>query len=440
MSPPADPGRADGTDALSSPPGPRATGSDAATAETGKPRPNKHVALLGTPLLLAAVVLAAANFRPAVTSMSSILGEVRADVGASAVWASALTALPTVCFGLAAVVGPWFRRLFGVARAVGIALTVITVGLVLRVLDGQWVVLGGTFIAAGGIAVGNVLIPVVVKESFPKRIGLATGFYTAALNGGAALASAITPPLTGVLGGWRLSLGVWAVLAAAALALWALGARHGSHPVTAEEPDTADAPGQPPIPPGQRPSLLRSPLAWAVTLFMGLQSLLAYVAMGWITELFVSYGVPRDRAALMLALVSLLGVPLSLIVAPLAMRRASQSGWIVGLVAFGLVGVLGLLVAPTTAPWLWTTCIGVGMGVFALALGVISLRARDGVDATRLSAQAQGYGYLIASAGPFLFGLLHAVTGGWTASLVFVAAMLCVLGVVGWIAGRPRFV
>lgn len=392
---------------------------------------SKHAALIGTPLLLLGVILAAANFRPAVTSLSSVLGNIRTDLGASSAWASVLTALPTVCFGLAAVFGPWLARRVGVARAVGVALSVITLGLLVRVLDGQWVVLAGTFVAAGGIAIGNVLIPVVVKESFPNRVGLATGLYTASLNGGAALASAVTPPFARSIGGWRLALAAWAVLGLAALIVWSLGARHGYEYKPAGTTQESAGP---------RRSLLRSPLAWAVTVFFGMQSLLAYVVMGWITELFVSYGVARDQAALMLSMVSLLGVPISILVTPLAMRARSQTPWIAGLVLVGMAGVTGVLVAPTAAPWLWSVCIGTGMGVFALALGVIALRGKDSADATRLSAQAQGFGYLIASVGPLLFGTLHGLTGGWTASLIMVLVMQCVMLVVGSIAGRPRYV
>ncbi|WP_037347738.1 CynX/NimT family MFS transporter [Sciscionella sediminilitoris] len=391
---------------------------------------SKHAALIGTPLLLIGVILAAANFRPAVTSMSSILGEVRTDLGASSLWASVLTALPTVCFGIAAVAGPWLGRRLGMARAVATALTVLTFGLILRVLDGEAVVLAGTFIAAGGIAIGNVLIPVVVKESFPNRVGLATGLYTAALNTGAALASALTPPLNRGLGDWRLAVGAWALLGVAALIIWGLGARHGhaKRTVAAAEPGT------------RKTSLLRSPLAWAITGFFGTQSLVAYVAMGWITELFVSYGVPRDEAGLMLAVLSVLGVPLSLIIAPIAIRSKTQSGWIAGMIVVAMLGFLGLLFAPTAAPWLWAVLIGAGMGVFSLALGVVALRAKDSHDATRLSAMAQGFGYVVAASGPLLFGLLHGATGTWTVSLIVVLAVLCVELVLGVIAGRARYV
>ena len=392
---------------------------------------DRRVALIGTPLLVVGVALAASNLRPAVTSMASVLGEVRGDLGAGSAWASLLTAVPTICFGLAAIAAPWLGRRLGMARAVGVALTVLTAGLVLRVLDGQWVVLGGTFVAASGIAIGNVLIPVVVKESFPHAVARVTGVYTAALAAGGGIGAAVTPPLETLLGSWRGAVGAWAALSAAALVVWALGARHG-------RPD-----GQGSGRAARSRSVLRSPLAWAVTAFFGLQACLAYTAMGWLSELFVSQGVTRTDAGLMLALINLIGIPLSFIVPPIALSRRSQSGWIVALACCSLVSVGGLALAPVATPWLpwvWTVLLGVGMAVFPLGLGVITLRTRVASETTDLSAMAQGVGYLVGASGPFLFGVLHGATGGWTASLALLSLVIVAEMVLGWIAGRPRFV
>lgn len=391
--------------------------------------PSRRGALVGTPLLVVGVALAAANLRPAVTSMSSVLGEVRDGLGASAIWASVLTAVPTICFGLAAIAAPLLARRLGTARAIGLAMAVLTAGLVLRVVDGPWVVLGGTFVAAAGIAIGNVLIPVVVKQSFPHAVGRVTGIYTAALAAGGGIGAAFTPPLEPLLGGWRGAVGAWALLSLAALVVWAAGARHGEpEPVVC----TAEA--------VERRPMVRRPLAWVVTAFFGLQACVAYVAMGWLSELFVSVGVTRTDAGLMLALINLIGIPLSFIIPPIALNRPSQSGWIVGLACCSLAAVAGLAIAPAAAPWLWTVLLGTGMAVFPLGLGVIALRTRESAETTDLSAMAQGFGYLIGAAGPFLFGVLHGATGSWTPSLVLLGVVIVVEMVLGWVAGRPRLV
>lgn len=385
--------------------------------------------ITGGVLLGVAVILVALNLRPAITSVGPMLGEMRDDLGATATWAGVLTTLPGLCFAAAGLAAPLLARRFGIGAAIASALSVLAVGLVLRVLDGPYVVLGGTLVATAGIALANVLIPVVIKDSFPARVGMMTGVYTAALQGGGALGSALTPPLENAFGGWRQGLGAWSVLAVLALLVWILAARGaGRAPV-------AEAGKQ-----GSGRSLLRSPLAWMVTLFFGTQAFLAYVVMGWLPEVMIDAGVSKGDSGLLLGLISLIAVPISLVVAPMAARHKSQSPWIVGLGVPGFVGMVGMMVAPAASPLLWCLLIGLGMSVFSLALTVIALRARTGEDTARLSGMAQGIGYLMAAVGPFLFGLLHDLTHGWTVPWIMMLAVFAAQMTFGAFAGRRRFV
>ncbi len=383
----------------------------------------------GGVLLGVAVILVAFNLRPAITSVGPILGEMRDDLGATATWAGVLTTLPGLCFAAAGLTAPALARRFGVGVAIASALSVLAVGLVLRVIDGPYVVLGGTLVATAGIALANVLIPVVIKDSFPARVGMMTGVYTAALQGGGALGSALTPPLENAFGGWRQGLGAWSVLAVLALLVWILAARGtGRAPV----PEAGKQ--------GSGRSLLRSPLAWMVTLFFGTQAFLAYVVMGWLPEVLIDAGVSKGDSGLLLGLISLIAVPISLVVAPMAARHGSQSPWIVGLGVFGFVGMVGMMVAPAASPLLWCLLIGLGMSVFSLALTVIALRARTSEDTARLSGMAQGIGYLMAAVGPFLFGLLHDLTHGWTVPWIMMLVVFAAQMTFGAFAGRRRFV
>ena len=385
--------------------------------------------LVGSGVLGVAVILAALNLRPAVTAVGSVLDEMRESLGATSTWAGALTTTPGLCFAAAGSAAPWIAKRIGVAAAVASALTLLTAGLLLRVLDGQFVVLGGTLIATAGIALANVLIPVVVKVSFSARIGLMTGLYTGALQAGGALGSAVTPPLDDAFGGWRPGLASWAVLAGIALVAWLVFARARlAPPLSAGPPRNAGR------------SLLRNRLAWIVTLFFGLQACLAYIVMGWLPQVLMDAGVSRTDAGLLLGLASILGLPVSLIIPRLAARQGNQSWWTLPLGAFGFAGVLGVIIAPGAAPLLWSILLGLGMSVFSLALTTIALRARTGGDTARLSGMAQGFGYLFAAAGPFLFGLLHDLTGGWTVPFVMLAVVVVGQMVFGFLAGRPRYV
>ncbi|SNR49375.1 MFS transporter, CP family, cyanate transporter [Haloechinothrix alba] len=409
------------------------------STRTDAARPaTRHGRVAGGGLLLGvAVVLVALNLRPAITSVGPVLGQARDGLGASATWAGLLTTIPGLCFALAGLAAPALARRAGTTAAVALSMTVLACGLLARVLGGPVLVLAGTMVATGGIALANVLVPVVVKSSFPARIGLMTGMYTAALQGGGALGSAVTAPLGAALGGWRPALASWAALAVVALVVWSLAARARRR---AEPADPRAARETVPASQGPARSLLRSPLAWVVTVFFGLQACLAYVLMGWLPLVLIDAGVSQGDAGLYVGALSLVGVPVSLTVPALAARRRSQSGWIVGLGVIGLTGMVGLMLAPTTVPLLWTLLIGTGMSVFSLALTLLALRARTGEDTARLSGMAQGFGYLLAAVGPFLFGLLHDISGGWTVPLLMLIGVLLAQMLFGWVAGRPRYV
>ncbi|MGH3629945.1 MAG: MFS transporter, partial [Sciscionella sp.] len=393
---------------------------------------SQRVVLAGGALLAVGVVLTEVNLRPTVTSLSSVLDEVRSSLAASGVWASVLTTVPTLCFVGAGVAAPWLRRRLGMATAVGAALAVLAAGLLVRVLGGQAVLLAGTFVACIGIAIGNVLVPVVVKESFPKRLGLMTGVYTAALQGGGAIGSSLTPSLDSWLGGWRAALAAWFVLALLALLCWMLALRL---PGKRERGAVAE-----PVVEGPRRSFARSALAWQIAVFFGTQSFVAYVVMGWLPAILMDAGLDRQDAGLLLGLAAVLAVPISLVVAPLAARQRRQSGWLAATTLCGAAGVLGLLLAPAAAPVLWSALLGIGLGVFSLALTLLSLRTEHPADTARLSAMAQGIGYVIASFGPLLVGLLHTATGSWSAPLIMVLGVMVVQLVLGWTSGRDRYV
>lgn len=383
----------------------------------------------GAGLLAVAVVLAAMNLRPSVTSVGAILDEVTHALGASGTWAGALTTMPGLCFALAGFGAPWLARRVGLSAAVATALAVLAGGLVLRVVDGPAVVLAGTFVASAGIALANVLIPVVIRTSFATRVGLMTGIYTAALQTGGALGSSATPPLTEATGGWRGGLGGWAVLAVVALVLWFAANRGGGLSAAHAAQST-----------GARRSLLRNRLAWIVTGFFGTQACFAYVMMGWMPQVLIDAGVSRTSAGLLMGLVSLLGLPVSFFVPPLVVARGGLGFWSVGLGFLGITGLAGLMLAPAAAPLLWSVLIGLGMAVFSLAITAITLRGQTGTDTASLSGMAQGLGYLLGAAGPFAFGVLHDLTGGWTVPLTMVLCVVTAQLAFGWYAGKPRYV
>nr|WP_226920984.1 MULTISPECIES: CynX/NimT family MFS transporter [Pseudomonas] len=378
-------------------------------------------------LLLLGLILVALNLRPALSSMAPLLSEVSRSLGLSAAQAGLLTTLPVLCLGLFAPLAPVLARRFGAERVVlGILLT-LAGGIVLRSAFGQVGLFVGSILAGASIGVIGVLLPGIVKRDFAKQAGTMTGVYTMALCLGAAMAAGATVPLSEHLGhSWALGLGFWVVPALLAAVFWLpqVGEKHGAHQVAYRVR-----------------GLLRDPLAWQVTLYMGLQSSLAYIVFGWLPSILIGRGLTPTQAGLVLSGSVIVQLISSLAAPWLATRGKDQRLAIVIVMLMVLGGLFGCLYAPLDGLWGWAILLGLGQGgAFSLALTLIVLRSRDAHVAANLSSMAQGFGYTLASLGPFAVGVVHDLTGGWHAlgwifGLVGLGAIIAGIG-----AGRALYV
>ncbi|WP_371500115.1 MFS transporter [Kitasatospora sp. NBC_00374] len=382
-------------------------------------------------LLAAAIVAAALNLRPVVTSLGPLLDQVRSGLGMSAAAAGLLTALPSLCFAVFGIAAPALARRIGPISVVAAGMGAISVGLLARAFTGSTAFfLLLTAVALAGVAVSNVLLPVVIKRYFPDRVGPMIGLYSMALSVGTSAAAAAAVPLTAALGGsWRLGLGIWGLLGAAALVLWLVTA------LLRRERTAGGPAGQ-----ATRLPILRSRTAWALAAFFGLQSTSAYAAMGWLPKIYQDAGVSEGASGVLLALVMVISVPASFVLPNLAVRRGDQRIFVVVLGLCGIAGYTGLALAAGTASWLWACLVGLSMCAFPLALTMIGLRARTPGGVTQLSAFAQSVGYLISFPGPFLVGSLYQSTGGWYLPLGFLALLLVPQMAVGLRAAMARHI
>ncbi|MBH3461451.1 MULTISPECIES: CynX/NimT family MFS transporter [Pseudomonas] len=378
-------------------------------------------------LLLLGLVLVALNLRPALSSMAPVLGQVSEGLGLNASAAGLLTTLPVLCLGLFAPLAPILARRFGSERVIlGILLT-LALGILLRSALGATGVFVGSLIAGASIGIIGVLLPGIVKRDFPAHAGTLTGVYTMALCLGAAMAAGSTVPLSQYFGdSWAMGLGFWLLPALLAMLVWAPQARqgHGAHQVAYRVR-----------------GLWRDRLAWQVTLYMGLQSSLAYIVFGWLPSILIGRGLSPTQAGLVLSGSVLVQLISSLSAPWLATRGKDQRLAIVVVMLVTLGGLFGCLYAPISGLWGWAVLLGLGQGgTFALALTLIVLRSKDSHVAANLSSMAQGVGYTLASMGPFAVGLVHDLTGGWAA----VGWIFAVLGlgaiVFGLGAGRALHV
>jgi len=382
-------------------------------------------------LLIAAIALAAVNLRPVVTSLGPVLDRVRADLGMSAGVAGLLTAVPSLCFAVFGIAAPALARRVGPIAVVAAGMGAITLGVVARSFTGSTsLFLLLTAVALAGVAVANVLLPVVIKKYFPERVGPMIGLYSMSLSVGTSLAAAATVPLTTALGGdWRLGLGVWGVVAASAVVLWLIVLL-----VRRERGQRAEGQG------GTRLPILRSRTAWALALFFGLQSTSAYATMGWLPKIYQDAGVSAGASGVLLAVVMAVSVPASFVLPNLAARRGDQRLFVLVLGLCGITGFTGLMLAAGTVSWLWAVLVGLSMCAFPLALTMLGLRARTPGGVTQLSAFAQSLGYLISIPGPILVGSLYQHTGQWYLPLGFLALLLVPQILVGTRAARARHI
>jgi MFS transporter, CP family, cyanate transporter len=384
----------------------------------------------GRLLIGVAIVLTGLNLRTAVTSVGPVLEEIESGLGISSGLAGLVTTMPVLCFAAIGFAGPPLSARFRDSHVLGGALLAMAAGLVLRSVAGGFALfLAGTVVAMVGGALGNVLLPGLVKRYFPGRTGLLIGAYSTALGLGGAAAAVGAQPIADAAGaaGWRWALGVWAIPALIAAVVWlrvpaAPGASRTTHTAV------------------RMRALVHSRTALALTGFLGIQALQAYVVIGWSAQYLRDAGLGAATAGLLLGLNSVVGLPISAVVPSLTVRPRLQRPLLLGFLTCYAAGWTGLWLIPTAAPWLWMGLLGVGMGSFSMVLTLIGLRARTPETTAALSTVTQGWGYVIAGIGPLLVGVLRGITGGYTGMFVLVLTGVAGLGVTGWISTRQRYV
>ncbi|WP_240797290.1 CynX/NimT family MFS transporter [Streptomyces sp. F001] len=389
-------------------------------------------------LVVLGIVLSALNLRPAITSLGALLEEVRDGLGMSGSVAGLLTSVPPLCFAVFGVMAPRLARRFGPGAVVCAGMAAITAGLIVRPYTGGTAgFLAASALALMGIAVSNVLMPVIVKRWFPDRVGSMTGLYSMALALGTSAAAAVTVPMTEVLGGsWQSGLALWAVPAAAAVLPWIALVRDRRATSAGEAADRQEHARED----ASALRITRSRTAWALAVFFGLQATAAYITMGWMAQIFRDAGVAAGTAGLLLAVTMVMGVPLAFVIPRLATRLPQQGPIVLALGVCGLAGYAGLYFAPAGGAWAWALLLGVSNCAFPLALTMVGMRARTGAGVAQLSGFAQSTGYLISIPGPLLVGVLYQHSGGWGLPIALMAGLMIPQMAVGVLAGRNRTV
>jgi CP family cyanate transporter-like MFS transporter len=374
-------------------------------------------------LLIAGILLVAANLRGVITSVGPLLETIRRDEGLSAGQAGVLSALPLLTFAVFSPQVPRLARRFGMERLLWLALLTLTAGIVLRSVPLSGLLWLGTVLLGMAIAVGNVLLPALLKRDFPDRVAPMTSLYSVTMGIVGAIVSGLAVPLAGALpGGWRTALGCTAGLALVSVAVWAPQAFRGGR-----EEVTLPRLGRTPW---------RSGLAWQVTAFMGLQSFGFYIVLAWFPAILHSQGMSEENGGWLLFVLQVLGVLMNAVIPLVANKLHDQRLLAAGGSLLSLTGYVGLMIAPGLAV-LWVVIVGLASGIcFVLALFFFTLRSADSFTAAALAGMAQSIGYLFATLGPVVFGALHDATSGWNVPMVLLVAAAATQACCGLGAGR----
>lgn len=378
-------------------------------------------------MLLIGVVVSAFSLRTAVTSITPLLDRVSDDIRFGPTIAGVLGMVPTLMFGAAGITTPRLIRRFGLEHIALLSMVLAFTGLLTRSFSTNVPVLLLTSACAlAGMGIGNVVIPPVIQRFFPERVAVLSTAYITVLQLGTLVPPLVAVPLAQAHG-WRISLGVWAIAAAAALVPWLLvvSGKGGKDPHVVLNP--AHEQGR----------VSRSPVAWSLALMFGATSLNTYAMFTWLPKILTEAGRDAAYGGTMLSLFATMGLVSSLFAPQLAARLSSPTPIVLGSVAAFAVGYAGLLWVPNTVTPLWVVAAGLGPTTFPLALTLINLRTRTAAGSSALSGFSQGVGYLLACAGPLVFGVLHDRVGGWGIPFAFLGLTVMVVLVAGLRVSRP---
>ncbi|GAB6991436.1 CynX/NimT family MFS transporter [Paenibacillus pini] len=396
-------------------------------SENNQQKPGKS--RLQVVLLFIGIIMIAMTLRAPITSVGPLIEIIRNDTGMSHTLVGLLTTFPLLAFALLSPVAPKIARKWGIERTLFVGVFAVTAGIVLRYLPSITSLFAGTILLGLGIALSNVLLPSLIKRDFPNKVGVMMGTYSVSMNIFAALASGISFPLAQYSStGWRGSLVMWGILSFVALMIWLPQLRSIQH----EAPNVQIS---------AKSNVWRSKLAWQVTIVMGLQSFIFYSVVAWLPEILTQRGMSSSTAGWMLSLMQFFSVPVTFVVPILAARFKNQRGLILATFACFILGLGVLLTGSRSLVPLAVIPIGIGTGAaFGLVTMFFVLRSRSVNQSAELSGMAQSIGYLLAAAGPLLFGFVHDLTNSWTSAIVLLIVASVIYMLAGLGAGSNRFI
>jgi CP family cyanate transporter-like MFS transporter len=380
-------------------------------------------------IIVFSIILIAANLRAPITSVGPVILEMTHQLHLTPTLVGLVTAIPLICFSLFSTFMPRVSRIVGLEKLLLYSLLLLALGLFTRSAGNIFLLFLGSAFIGIAITIGNVLMPAFIKMKFPNKVGLVTGTYLVSMNLTSALAVGYSISLGKIGGlGWKGSIGIWGVLALVAFFGWL-------PMVPKEKPATAQPKAK------TVHTIWKSRLAWQISIFMGLQSVIFYVFAAWLPAMLQSWGMDANEAGWMLSYVQMGQVPMMLIGPLLADKMKHQTPliWLTFVLLLG--GLMMIIVWQTEYIVAAVLLVGISVGLaFTLAMMFFVLRTRSVTESAQLSGMAQSVGYFVAACGPPLFGALYGFTNSWQLPLFLLLIAAVVLFFTGLYAAKDRYV
>lgn len=383
-------------------------------------------------LLLVGILLVGVCMRMPITALPSVIKDIAASFQVAPNSLGILTTIPLLCFGFISPLVSLLARKIGNEATIGLALLLLIVGSFVRIFN-FWSLLGGTVLVGLAITGFNVLLPAVIADKLPDKIGSTTGMYNVAITSFSAIGAYTISPLSQAAS-WQVAIVIISLVAVLTAIVWLPNLKYNQPEKLVP---TTDAPGE--------TNMWKNKTAWYLVFYFGAQSFVFYSIVAWLPAIALAAGLTQDQASLVAGFFQLFSMPFALVIPVVATRLSHlRRRWFALFAGIAAVASLGMLFFAVNSVWYYllvALLMGMAIGTtFPLGLTVFGLKTRNAADTRNLSGMVQSAGYLLAATGPVIVGHLNAATHSWQAGLVVLLGAVVVFTVAGLLAGRRHYV
>lgn len=381
-----------------------------------------------SPLLILGLLLLGVCMRMPITSIPSVIKEIAQTFHVAPTSLGILTTIPLLCFGLLSSVVSSTAQRIGNELTLAIAMALMFVGSYLRIINFTLLMVG-TVMVGMAITCINVLLPAIISDKYPNRMGSVTGMYNTAMTLFAAIGAYTITPITHQ-SSWQTAVIIISAIALVTAIVWLPNLKYnerGGNNIASEAGT----------------NMWKKVNAWWLLLFFGFQCFVFYSAVAWLPTISMDAGLSGDQASLIAGLFQLFAIPFAFTVPVLAAKMKTRRSIMAGAGIASMLGTLMMLFPVNSFAYFCVVAFLLGAGsttTFVLAMTLFGLKTKSAADTRNLSGMVQSVGYLIAALGPIVVGSLNAQTHGWTASLIVIFAATFLFTIFGVLAERHSYI